>query len=215
MALTDYQVLIFECDGVLVDSDSGLWATLQTLLGEADIAPDRSTMLSRFYAEQTRLEASPEDLGFSGRLCFAHRNLSKALGLEVSWDDSLEFSRTAQNWPLFEDAPGAVQYMRKFYQVAVLSDRGTEDRVELTTKLGLDEQDMFNQGELSDWLAEREIQAHRVLRVSTKAAEPGEPFDLCHLRREQEGLLWECSAPVCADSLADLVSQHQSSLRQS
>lgn len=214
MVLTDYQALIFECDGVLVDSDSGLWTTLQTLLGEADIAPDRSTMLSRFYAEQTILEASPEDLGFSGRLCFAHRNLSKALGLQVSWDDSLAFSRTARDWPLFEDAPGAVQYMRKFYRVAILSDRGTEDRVDLTARLGLDEKDMINRGELSAWLAEREIQAHRVLMVSTKT-EPCQPFDLCHLRREQEGLLWLCSAPVCADSLADLVSQHQSSLRQS
>lgn len=106
MGLTDYRALLIDCDEVLVDRDSGVWAALQPLLDSRGGQPSREQVLAEFNAVVAKLYPRFAELGFSGVLCFAHRQLAEAWGLHASWEEGMSFARSAGNWSLFEDAPG-------------------------------------------------------------------------------------------------------------
>jgi hypothetical protein len=123
MHLTDYRALLIDCDEVLVDRDSGVWTALQPLLDNHPGLPGKDAVLAEFDAAVRGLYPRFSELGFSGLLCFAHRQLAERLGLKVSWEEGMSFARSACNWSLFEDAPGAMLYLRKFYRLLVYCDR--------------------------------------------------------------------------------------------
>lgn len=137
MGLTDYRALLIDCDEVLVDRDSGVWAALQPLLDSRGGQPSREQVLAEFNAVVAKLYPRFAELGFSGVLCFAHRQLAEAWGLHASWEEGMSFARSAGNWSLFEDAPGAMLYLRKFYRLLVRGDRDAEDRGGCASDWGL------------------------------------------------------------------------------
>lgn len=136
MGLTDYRALLIDCDEVLVDRDSGVWAALQPLLDSRGGQPSREQVLAEFNAVVAKLYPRFAELGFSGVLCFAHRQLAEAWGLHASWEEGMSFARSAGNWSLFEDAPGAMLYLRKFYRLLVRGDRDAEDRGGVVRAIG-------------------------------------------------------------------------------
>ena len=40
----------------------------------------------------------------------------------MTWDDCLAYGQSVKNWPAFEDSAGALQYLKKFYRLVVLSN---------------------------------------------------------------------------------------------
>ncbi len=119
MRLTEYRALLIDCDEVLVDRDSGVWTALQPLLENHGEPLDKAQVLADFDEVLQALYPRFGELGFSGLLCFAHRQLAERWKLKVSWEEGMSFARSAAGWTLFEDAPGAMLYLRKFYRLLV------------------------------------------------------------------------------------------------
>jgi len=217
MELTDYRALLIDCDEVLVDRESGIWSALQPLLAQHKQAPERDEVLGLFRQIAQALAPRFDELGFGGSLCFAHRQLAQWLGLEASWEEGMAFARSARDWALFEDAPGALLYLRKFYRILICGDRDNADRDALCERLGIASEDLFSQASnpLSDpaWLQANDLALEHLLVVTSAAASPTAPVDLCLIRRAESAHAQPCPATVCASSLADLVALHQLSLR--
>ena len=158
------------------------------------------------------------ELGFSGLLCFAHRQLAERLGLRASWEEGMSFARSACNWSLFEDAPGAMLYLRKFYRLLVYCDRDAEDREQLCERLGISSEDLHSRASnpLEDdaWLLANKLVPEDILQISRPPAQPPKLAGLCLIRRGREHYTQECSADFYINSMADLVTQHQLSLRR-
>ncbi len=127
MGLIDYRALLIDCDEVLVDRDSGVWTALQPLLDNG-LNTRQRPVLAEFNDVIRTLYPRFDELGFSGLLCFAHRQLAERLGIKASWEEGMSFARSVPNWTLFEDAPGAMLYLRKFYRLLVYADRDLQDR---------------------------------------------------------------------------------------
>ncbi|EGH44193.1 hypothetical protein PSYPI_18081, partial [Pseudomonas syringae pv. pisi str. 1704B] len=108
MGLIDYRALLIDCDGVLVDRDSGVWTALQPLLDNGLNTPGKDQVLAEFNDVIRTLYPRFDELGFSGLLCFAHRQLAERLGIKASWEEGMSFARSVPNWTLFEDAPGGM-----------------------------------------------------------------------------------------------------------
>jgi hypothetical protein len=218
MGLTDYRVLLIDCDEVLVDRDSGVWTALQPLLEGRHQVPERAALLAEYKAVMTSLLPRFEELGFSGMLCFAHRHIAEQLGTKASWEESLTFARSVPYWPLFEDAPGAMLYLRKFYRLLVLVDRNVEDRGQLCERLGLGLDDLLSSAahplEQSHWLRDLGIEPREALLLSREPAQAPAQAGLCLIRRARLEHRQPCTADVCISSMADLVRQHQVSLRR-
>jgi FMN phosphatase YigB (HAD superfamily) len=217
MDLTDYRALLIDCDEVLVDRDSGIWTALQPLLENRPGVLGREEVLTEFNEAVRTLYPRFSELGFSGLLCFAHRQLAERLGLKVSWEEGMTFARSVRNWTLFEDAPGAMLYLRKFYRLLVHGDRDAEDREWLCERLGVMPEDLLSPASkpLADraWLLTNDLKAEEILQVSRYPAEPPAAAGLCLIHRGHNRYTQPCPADYCINSMADLVAQHQLSLR--
>lgn len=216
MDLTDYRALLIDCDEVLVDRDSGVWTALQPLLENRPGMLGREEVLREFNEAVRALYPRISELGFSGLLCFAHRQLAERLGLKVSWDEGMTFARSVRNWSLFEDAPGAMLYLRKFYRLLVHGDRDAEDREALCERLGIMPEDLLSPTskplEDRDWLLANELKAEEILQVSRYPVESPALAGLCLINRGHGHYTQQCPADCYINSMADLVAQHQLSL---
>lgn len=218
MGLIDYRALLIDCDEVLVDRDSGVWTALQPLLDNAVSVPDRDAVLTEFNAVIATLYPRFDELGFSGLLCFAHRQLAERLGIKTSWEEGMTFARSVPSWTLFEDAPGAMLYLRKFYRLLVYADRDLQDRSLLCERLGLEPDSLLSltTHPLDDpqWLAGMDLDPAETLVVSRPPATALGSGGLCLIRRSRAQHSQPCTADICINSMADLVAQHQLSLRR-
>ncbi|XVO85993.1 2-haloalkanoic acid dehalogenase [Pseudomonas palleroniana] len=215
MGLTDYRALLIDCDGVLVDRDSGVLAALQPLLdSRGGKPPPREEVLAEFHAVIAGLYPSFAELGVSGMLCFAHRQLAERWGLAANWEEGMSFARSAGNWSLFEDAPGAMLYLRKFYRLLVRGDRNFEDRGLLCERLGIETDDFISLVDAQQWLDQQGPQVQPVLHVTQPSVDADLALDRCLIGRQRARQPVPCAADYCINSMADLVAQHQLSLRR-
>ncbi|WP_191487634.1 2-haloalkanoic acid dehalogenase [Pseudomonas sp. FEN] len=218
MGLTEYRALLIDCDEVLVDRDSGVWAALQPLLDSRGGHSDKDQVLAEYVEVVRALYPRFAELGFSGLLCFAHRQLAERWGLKASWEEGMSFARSVAGWSLFEDAPGAMLYLRKFYRLLVRGDRDTEDRGLLCERLGIMPDDFISLASdpLLDpeWLKANELEVAHILQVTRPSAAWQVTGDLCLICRGRAKQPSPCAADYCINSMADLVAQHQLSLRR-
>ncbi|NVZ69114.1 2-haloalkanoic acid dehalogenase [Pseudomonas costantinii] len=214
MGLTTYRVLLIDCDEVLVDRDSGVWTALQPLLDSRGGQPNKEQVLAEYNTVVAALYPRFAELGFSGVLCFAHRQLAEGWGLHASWEEGMSFARSASNWSLFEDAPGAMLYLRKFYRLLVRGDRDAEDRAVLCERLGIAPEDFISLAEDPEWLNHPALQAEPVLHVTRASGGATLALDRCLIGRHRARQPTPCAADYCISSMADLVAQHQLSLRR-
>ncbi|MBD8190430.1 2-haloalkanoic acid dehalogenase [Pseudomonas fluorescens] len=214
MGLTDYRALLIDCDEVLVDRDSGVWAALQPLLDSRGGQSSREQVLTEYGAVVAALYPRFAELGFSGVLCFAHRQLAERWGVHASWEEGMTFARSAGNWSLFEDAPGAMLYLRKFYRLRVRGDRDAEDRGVLCERLGIAPEDFISLADDPQWLNEQPDEMQPVLHVTGPSVGAEGALDRCLIGRQRARQPSPCAAEYCINSMADLVAQHQLSLRR-
>jgi phosphoglycolate phosphatase-like HAD superfamily hydrolase len=218
MGLTEYRALLIDCDEVLVDRDSGVWAALQPLLDSRGGHPDKEQVLAEFREVVRALYPRFGELGFSGLLCFAHRQLAERWGQKASWEEGMSFARSVAGWSLFEDAPGAMLYLRKFYRLLVKGDRDAEDRGVLCERLGIMAEDFVSLAsdplQDADWLKSNELEPALILQVTRPSASRQAGVDVCLICRERVAQPTPCAGHYCINSMADLVAQHQLSLRR-
>ncbi|WP_439856152.1 2-haloalkanoic acid dehalogenase [Pseudomonas yamanorum] len=214
MGLTDYRALLIDCDEVLVDRDSGVLAALQPLLDSRGGQPPREQVLAEYNTVVANLYPRFAELGFSGLLCFAHRQLAERWGLHASWEEGMSFARSAGSWALFEDAPGAMLYLRKFYRLLVRGDRDAEDRGVLCERLGIAPEDFISLADDLQWLSEQAEDVQPVLHVTRPSVAAHGVLDRCLIGRQRPRQPSPCAADYCISSMADLVAQHQLSLRR-
>jgi 2-haloalkanoic acid dehalogenase type II len=126
MQLSDFQALCFECYGTLIDKESGVYSALRPLLSKGKITLGRDEVLTYFaQCESAQVQASPE-LAYAAMLAGAHRRLAKVWGIVASDDDHLLFGQSAPYWPVFADAPAALQYLKRYFKLVILTNADRE-----------------------------------------------------------------------------------------
>ena len=122
MQLTDFKALSFGCYGTLIDRDSGIYAALQPLLRAGHISVARDDVLAAFVRHEVAQQAEAPTMLYSRILTDAHRRLAREWGVLLSDDTHALFGESVPRWPVFADAPAALQYLKRYYKLAVLSN---------------------------------------------------------------------------------------------
>ena len=217
MELTDYRALLIDCDEVLFDRNSGIWTALQPMLQSYPDTLSREEVLADYDEVIRGLNPLFSKLGFSGLQCFAHRQLAERLGLETTWEEDMRFARSVSDWSLYEDTPGAMLYLRKFYRLLIYGDRDNADREAFCERLGITSEDFLSPTSqpLEDraWLLANDLEPKDVLLVCG-SAELSSAGGLCLIQRGCGEPRSTSPADFYIDSMADLVTQHQQSLRR-
>ena len=122
MRLTDFRVLTFDCYGTLIDWESGIIKALQPLFARADPALRRDEVLEAFGRHETAQQTETPSMMYSELLAVVHSRLAREWGIQTNASESKAFGRSVPDWPAFPDSPAALQYLKKHYKLAILSN---------------------------------------------------------------------------------------------
>jgi 2-haloalkanoic acid dehalogenase type II len=227
MPLTDYKALSFGCYGTLINRDSGIYSALQPLLTRGRIGLGREEMLAKFSEYEAAQQAETPHLAYPQVLAEAHRRLAKDWGVLASDDEHALFGQSTSNWPLYADAPAALQYLKRFFKLAILSnaDRQTFalsnlrleakfDAIVTGPDIGRCKPDPVAFEHMAERLAKLGVERRQILHVAHSLSRDQAPAARCGL-----AFAWidraTDSAPHLApceyrfSSLVDMVKAHQ------
>jgi 2-haloacid dehalogenase len=239
MRLTDFRVLTFDCYGTLIDWESGIYAALLPLLNKAVAPMPRDQALEIFAQHESAQEAETPAMLYSDVLAAVHRRLADALKLPATEAEHLAFGASVPDWPAFADSASSLQYLKKYYQLVILSnvDRvsfaGSNKRLAVdfdaiytAQDVGSYKPDLANFTYMLDHLKQRDIAPDEILHTAQSLFHDHAPAKKMGLasawidRRHDQGG-WGATMPPPEGygfdfrftSMADLVKAHQDDLR--
>lgn len=137
MWLTGFKVLSFGCYGTLIDRDSGIWTALRPLLASGHMRLPRSEVLAAFDRHELAVAGDSPELSYSELLARAHSILAKEWGALSSDAEHTLFGRSVPKWPAFADVPAALQYFKRYFKVAVLTNGDRDSFAGSSRRLGI------------------------------------------------------------------------------
>ena len=122
MRLSDFKALTFDVYGTLIDWESGMVAGLKPLTDQVSQSLTRDQILeAHAFHESTTQRQTPAKV-YSDLLAVVYKRLAEEWGVAVSWDDCQTYGRSVQDWPTFADSAGALQYLKRYYKLVILSN---------------------------------------------------------------------------------------------
>lgn len=233
MQFTDFKVLSFACYGTLIDKDAGVHAALRPLLNKG-VTLNREDVLASFAQYEAEQRTQTPELPYSRLLAEVHRRLAKSWGVICSEDDHALFGKSVAHWPVFADTPAALQYLKRYFKLVVLTNIDREsfsgggrrlevkfDAVFSAQDIGSYKPDAKNFEYLINKLAKLGWSIQDVLHVAQSPSQDLTPAAACGLAavwidRRREGA--QADATVTGEmhrftSLVDMVRAHQEQLR--
>jgi 2-haloalkanoic acid dehalogenase type II len=122
MRLTDYKALSFDCYGTLIDWESGMVEALSSLSARAKKPLTRDQILEAHARHESEQEAQTPTKLYRDLLPIVYKRLAEEWGVTVTVGECEAYGQSVQNWPAFPDSPGALQYLKKFYKLIILSN---------------------------------------------------------------------------------------------
>jgi 2-haloalkanoic acid dehalogenase type II len=138
MRLTDFRVLTFDCYGTLIDWESGIYTALLPLLNKATVPLSREAALEAYAPHEAAQEAETPGMVYSELLAVVHQRLADALGLPTTDAENRRFGASVPDWPAFADSASSLQYLKKYYQLVILSNVDRESFKGSNKRLGVE-----------------------------------------------------------------------------
>ncbi len=137
-ALTDFQVLTFDCYGTLIDWETGLWDALQPLLMENGTdTVTRAEALAVVAELESAQQAEMPGMLYSRILEQVHRGLAKRFGLKTTINLDRAYGASLPHWPAFPDSADALRRLKKRFRLVVLSNVHRDGFAASARKLGV------------------------------------------------------------------------------
>jgi 2-haloalkanoic acid dehalogenase type II len=124
--LTDFKVLTFDCYGTLIDWESGMVAALQPLVARAGRALSRDEVLEAHGRHEAAQELATPARPYSRLLAVVYKRLAEEWGVPAPWEECLSYGRSIGDWPAFPDSAAALNYLKKYYKLVILSNVDNE-----------------------------------------------------------------------------------------
>src|SRR5215471_21353458 len=122
MLLIDFDTLTFDCYGTLIDWESGMIEALNGLAGRAERRLSRDQILEAHARhESSQQRYTPAKL-YRELLPIVYKRLAEEWGVHATHEECSEYGRSVGTWPAFEDTPGALQYLKKYFKLVILSN---------------------------------------------------------------------------------------------
>lgn len=188
-----------------------------------------------FYESSTQRQ-TPGKI-YSQLLAVVYKRLAEEWGA-VTWKECQTYGTSVEHWPAFEDSAGALQYLKRYYKLVVLSNVDNTSFVHSNKKLQVEFDAAYTAEDVGSYkpdprnfeymLANLErmgIQKHEILHTAESMFHdhaPANKFDLANCwiyrRHEQEGFGATMNPgdmpkyDMVFNSMAALVKAHQEEL---
>jgi 2-haloacid dehalogenase len=236
--LTDYKALTFDVYGTLIDWESGMITGLKPLTDKLAKPLSRDEILQTHAHYESSTQAQTPGKLYSQILAVVYRRLAEEWGIEVSWSECQTYGASVEHWPAFADSAGALQYLKRYYKLVVLTNvdnvsfahsnaklKVAFDGVYTAEDVGSYKPDPRNFDYMIDNLARIGVEKHQVLHTAESMFHdhvPANRFGLSNCwiyRRYDKPGFGATMNPgdmpkydMVFNSMADLVKAHQSEL---
>lgn len=122
MRLDEYKALTFDCYGTLIDWESGMIEGLSGLTARLKTPLARNQILEAHARHESQQQAQTPYKAYREILPIVYKRLAEEWGIPVTFDECDEYGLSVRNWPAFPDSPGALQYLKKYYKLIILSN---------------------------------------------------------------------------------------------
>ena len=138
MRLADFKVLTFDCYGTLIDWETGMVEALQPLTGRAKTPLSRNAILEAHARHESSQQVQTPAKVYRDLLAIVYKRLAEEWGIAATWEDCQRYGRSVRNWPAFPDSADALQYLKTYYRLVILSNVDNESFSHSNQKLGVD-----------------------------------------------------------------------------
>lgn len=121
MLLTDFKALSFDCYGTLIDWESGMIQALSELTKRVGTL-SRNQILEAHARHESRQQLQTPAKRYREVLAIVYKRLAEEWGVGVTVDECEAYGDSVRDWPAFVDSPGALQYLKKYYKLIILSN---------------------------------------------------------------------------------------------
>ena len=136
--LTDFEILTFDCYGTLIDWESGMIEALKPLTSKTARKLTRDDILEAHARHESSQQIQTPAKLYRDLLATVYRRLAEEWGVATSWSDCVAYGRSIRNWPVFADTVSSLQYLKRHYKLAILSNVDNESFSFSNEKLGVD-----------------------------------------------------------------------------
>ena len=119
--LTDFKVLSFDCYGTLIDWETGMHEALKPLVAKAG-GLTREQVLEAHARQESAQQAETPGMIYSELLAQVHRRLAREWGVQADPSESAAYGHSIKDWPAFPDSAEALGYLKRHYQLVILSN---------------------------------------------------------------------------------------------
>lgn len=201
--LVSYRHLVLDLPAGLVNFERSLITALQSLAQLTQRHDTDEDLLRRFDSILANLCSAQPESDLENCIEFAYLELCHELELHRDLAAAKAFARQVTRWQLYEDVPGALLYLRKFFTLSLLCPQRYQPLAASIAGV------RFLEGELCDEVRVDSRVPALFIGGSRSLVPSG--ADWCQLRRagrkDSEG------AALVVDSLLELVALHQTQLR--
>lgn len=122
MRLRDFKVLTFDCYGTLIDWETGLFDGLRTLVARSRRAMSQDQALEEFGRHEFAQQGETPAMPYAHLLAVVYRRLAKAWEITTTDEEANAFGASVPSWPEFPDSAEALQYLKRYYKLVILSN---------------------------------------------------------------------------------------------
>ena len=124
MKLTDFKVLSFDCYGTLIDWETGIFNAYAPLLAKS--APEKPLTQDAVLETHARHESNQQvvtpTMPYSELLAVVHSRVANEWNIKTTEEENHRFGLSVPDWPAFVDCAAALQYLKKYYKLVILSN---------------------------------------------------------------------------------------------
>lgn len=122
MKISDFKALTFDVYGTLIDWETGMVNGLKPLTAQVRGSLSRDEILEAHAFHESSTQRQTPGKVYSQLLAVVYKRLAEEWCVDVTWDDCLSYGRSVQDWPAFEDSASALQYLKRYFKLVVLSN---------------------------------------------------------------------------------------------
>ena len=240
MKLTDFDTLTFDCYGTLIDWETGIFQGLRPLLERVKQPLTRDQVLEAHARHESSQQKYTPAKRYQELLPIVYKRLAEEWQVPFTLDDCVAYGKSVQNWPAFEDSADALQYLKKYYKLVILSNIDNESFTYSNAKLQVEFDAIITAEDVGsykpsprnfeymlDKLGERGIKKETILHTAESLFhdhKPANEFGLAscwiYRRHDQEGFGatmnpgQQPKVDFRFNNMAGLVKAHQEALLQ-
>jgi 2-haloalkanoic acid dehalogenase type II len=122
MRLSDFKALTFDCYGMLIDWESGMIEALKPLTAKISPALSRNAILEAHARHESMQQRFTPAKPYREVLAAVYKRLAEEWRVAITWEDCLTYGRSVGDWPAFVDSASALQYLKRYYNLVILSN---------------------------------------------------------------------------------------------